>query len=314
MKKSLPVLIIALVLFAACKTTTVTPAAPTSLPPSPTIVPLNAASQPTSTPSPTPIPPTATPQPEPALPPDPQAVDFTASDGQELSGLFYPAARYNAPVVVLIHWYNGNISDWYEVAPWLQNRGLKNPFRNPGRSPWWDAAWFPPVPQGVSYNVFIFSLRGCQPAKIGCDDVNRSKWLLDIQAALQTAVSLEKVDPDRIAVMGASIGADGAADGCAAWNAQHPHQCKGSLSLSPGNYLGTPYASAVKELSEAQPPATAWCLADEKEIGICRNAGDFTTYQVHEIRGGGHGNLLLSPDLDPLPMQLILDFLELVLK
>ncbi len=314
MKKSLFVLIIALVLLTACKTTVVTPAAPTSAPPSPTSVPPTALPQPTATPSPTAVPPTAAPQAEPALPPDPQTVNFTASDGQELSGLFYPAARYNAPVVVLIHWYNGNVSDWYEIAPWLQNRGLKNPFRNPGRSPWWDPTWFPPVPEGVSYNVFIFSLRGCQPFKTGCTDIARSKWLLDIQAALQQAVLLGKVDPARLAVIGSSIGADGAADGCAEWNAQHPGQCKGALSLSPGNYLGVPYASAIKELSEAQPPLQAWCLADEKEIGICRNAGQYATYQVHEIPGGDHGTTLLSPGLDPLPMQLILDFLELTLK
>ena len=312
--KKISVLLVITLLIAACKPAAAPTSAPTAVPtrltPSATPVPPTATTQP----SPTPIPPTATPQPAPALPPDPQPVNFSASDGQALSGLFYPADHYGAPVVVLIHWFNGDQSDWYEVAPWLQNRGLKNPFRNPGRSPWWDPSWFPAVSAGTSYNVFIFSLRGCQPAKTGCTETNRSDWLLDIQAALQTAASLDQVDASRLAVIGSSIGADGAADGCAGLNTQVPGQCKGALSLSPGNYLGVPYASAIQELSEAQPSSPAWCLADEKEIGICRNAGKYDTYQVHEIPGGSHGTMLLSPDLDPLPMQLILDFLKLVLS
>ena len=72
------------------------------------------------------------------LPPEPQEITFKASDGQALTGYYYPAAVSPAPVVVFMHWVGGDLSDWYEVAPWLQNRGLKNPFTNPGSEPWWD--------------------------------------------------------------------------------------------------------------------------------------------------------------------------------
>ena len=47
-----------------------------------------------------------------------------------LKGYYYPSASDQpAPLVVLMHWVMGDMSDWYEIAPWLQNRGLENPFR-----------------------------------------------------------------------------------------------------------------------------------------------------------------------------------------
>ena len=64
-------------------------------------------------------------------------------------------------------------------------------------------------------------------------------------------------------------------------------------------------------MGQSQPPVAAWCLADENEVGICEMAevvGN-PAYQTFMIPGGQHGNLLLRPRLEPLPMQLILDFL-----
>jgi hypothetical protein len=108
------------------------------------------------------------------LPLDPQEITFTASDGQELTGYYYPAAVTPAPVVVFMHWNAGDKSDWYEVAPWLQNRGLDNPFENPGTEAWWDPSWFPAVPEDASYGVFIFSFRGYGSAGMaaGCASGN----------------------------------------------------------------------------------------------------------------------------------------------
>jgi pimeloyl-ACP methyl ester carboxylesterase len=328
MKKYLFQLVCVLIL-AACKPAATTIVAPALIPshtpapadtlaPTLTQVPATATPIPTNvpattTPTPTAIPATATATPDPALPPKPQAIAFTASDGQALNGLFYPANRLNAPVVVLIHWVGGDQSDWYEIAPWLQNRGLKNPFPNPGTSPWWTPTWFPSVPQDTSYNVFIFSLRGCQPFKAGCSDMDPPGWYADIQGAMLQATKLEGVDAARIAAIGSSIGADGAADGCAWLATKQPGVCRGALSLSPGSYLEIAYKTVVKQLSEAQPPVPAWCLADEKEVAFCQAVGKFPAYQAFEIPGGGHGNMLLSPDLNPLPMQLMLDFLQQVL-
>ena len=243
-----------------------------------------------------------------ALPPEPQEVTFQASDGQAHTGYYYPAAVNPAPVVVLMHWAGGDMSDWYEIAPWLQNRGLANPFPNPGDDPWWDPSWFPPIPEGASYGVFIFSFRGYEPSG---GNGSPEGWLLDAQAAMQTAATLEGVDPTQIAAIGSSIGADGAPDACAWMNEQTPGSCQGALSLSPGGYLNIPYPVPVQTLGENQPPVAAWCLASENEIGICESAqvvGN-PAYQIFMIPGGQHGNMLLRPNLDPLPMQIILDFL-----
>ena len=290
---------------------------------------ITTASQPAAaTPQPngaevTPVAPTATqmaaiPTPEPslaalpALAPDPQEISFTAADGQVLQGYYYPAAVDDAPVVVLMHWVNGNLSDWYEIAPWLQNRGLKNPFSNPGTLTWWNPTWFPALQTDVSYNVFIFSLRNCQPFTDGCGKIDPQGWYADVQGAMLQAAALEGADATRIAAIGSSIGADSAADGCAWLNTQQTGACRGSLSLSPGNYLEISYAETVKQMGEGEHPAYAWCLGDEQEVAFCKSVGEFANYQLYEIPNGGHGNMLLSPSLEPLPMQLILDFLDAV--
>ena len=248
----------------------------------------------------------------PTLAPNPREITFQAADGQDLKGLYYPAAVNPAPLVVLMHWVNGDKSDWYEVAPWLQNRGFDNPYPNPGNQSWWDPTWFPTVPQDISYGVFIFSFRDCLPAdRGGCPKIDEDGWLLDAQAAAAKAVLLEGVDPTRIAFIGSSIGADGAIDGCA-WLVQNrPGACQGALSLSPGGYLTIPYEQAVQTLGGNLPPVAAWCLADEIEIGICTTAEkvENNAFKSFEIPTGKHGNMLMRPELDPLPMELILDFL-----
>jgi len=215
-------------------------------------------------------------------------------------------------VVVFMHWVGGDKSDWYEIAVWLQNRGLENPFPNPGDQSWWDPSWFPPVPEGISYSVFIFSFRGCEPYQVGCTTGTPSEWLLDAQAAMLQATQLDGADPSRIVAIGSSIGADGAIDGCVFLNEQQPGSCQGGLSLSPGDYLEMSYRESVKALGEAQPPVAAWCLADQNEIGFCNAASEAgnSGFKPVLIPDGEHGNMLLRPGLEPLPMQIILDFLS----
>ena len=313
MKKAAFFLLVFTLILAACA-----PGAAT-LPPVDTAQPAAATipedSTPTSTEPPaateTPTtPPPADPTPA-ILPPEPQQITFQASDGQALSGYYYPAAVESAPLVVLMHWVNGNQSDWHEIAVWLQNRGQANPFPNPANRPWWDPAWFPKIPNGVSYGVFVFSFRDCQPFSTGCAGWQPQAWLLDAQAALQTALTLEGIDPTRVAAIGSSIGADGAADACAWLAEQQPGTCRGALSLSPGGFLNLSYSDVVKQMGENQPPLAAWCLVDENEISVCNSAANQgnPAFRAVEIPGAGHGNELLTPDLEPLPLQLILDFL-----
>lgn len=258
------------------------------------------AAVPTETPTltPTPVPP----------PLEPEEVAFPGEYG-ELHGRYYRADTEPAPLVVLMHWIAGDMNDWNEIAPWLQNRGLKNPYPNPGNDPWWDPTWFPPVPEGRSYAVFVFSFTGCQPD--GCpDDPTRSIyemwqiWVSDAISAMNYAATLPGVDPQRIVAIGASIGSGGAIASCG----QVEH-CNGALTLSPGGGLDD-----VQDIFNHHPQARVWCLADEYEITGCEipEFADRPAYRAIEIPGGGHGMELLRPNLEPLPMQLILDFLEQV--
>ena len=253
------------------------------------------------------------------LPAEPQIVTITTEDNFTLTGYYYPAAVENAPVVVLMHWMNGDRNDWNEVAVWLQNRGLPNPFENPGdpaQFRWWDPSWFPAMPADRSYAVLTFSFRDCKPFRAGCQSEQRANWLKDAHAAMRFARSLEGVDPNRIAAIGSSIGADGAANSCKLLNDEFPGACRGALSLSPGNYLGVSYTDTIQQLGSSDPPTPAWCIADPSEFFVCKDAESAgnSVFKDFSVKDGKHGNMLLSPGLDPLPMQLIVEFLDEVLK
>lgn len=260
--------------------------------------------------------PTPTEPPLAALPPEPQAVSFTNSTGTTLNGYYYPAAVNPAPLVVLMHWINGDMSDWYEVAVWLQNRGQVNPFANPLDEYWWDESWFPAIPVERSYGVFIFSFSESVPfphEPAVSNEINTTAWLDDAQSAMLKALELEGVDPTQIVTIGSVHGADGAADGCLFLNQQQPGACKGTFSLSPGSFLLQDYPETVGLLGESVPPAAVWCLGMENEIVICDMASEKGNTAFKEFPYAGYmntGNMLLVDGLDPLPMQLILDFLE----
>ena len=279
---------------------------PTELPPPP------------DTPEPTPVPPTETPLPEPTvvptlepLAPEPQDLEFEAEDGQVLPGRYYPAAVNPAPVLVLMHWAGGDLEDWNEIAFWLQNRGLSGTSPNVGTAPWLDSTWFPPMFEGQSFAVFTFTFRGCAG---GCSSFDHDGWRMDALAAMKTARGLEGVDPTRLASFGASIGADGPPDACGPLNAEFGGTCLGALSLSPGSYLGVPYASAVDVMGMLDPSRPVWCfysLDDAASADTCKSAsGDH--YQLFEWIDAGHGMRLLRPEVEPSAMQLILDWLALL--
>ena len=244
-------------------------------------------------------------------PPEPQEISFQAADGQELSGRYFPAAVDSAPLVILHHWAPGDQNDWVSIAFWLQNRGLSEndlQFTPASMGPWLDSSWFPEIPEGSSYAVFTFTYRGCEG---GCSSFDREAWLLDAQAAMQTAYMLQGIDQTRILSAGASIGADGAPDGCLWLNEQYPGSCLGGFSFSPGSYLTLDYAQVVGDLEASDPAVPVWCLYSERDTTsaeACQGAsGEF--YQTFGYSGSGHGIELIGPDIEPNALQLLLDFI-----
>jgi hypothetical protein len=204
-----------------------------------------------------------------------------------------------------MHWAPGSQEDWNEIAFWLQNRDLGGSSSNVGQQTWLDPSWFPSLSENNSYAILTFNFR---------QGSNREQLLLDAQAAFETGRTLEGVDPNRMVSFGASIGADGAPDGCVWHNDNIGPGCLGALSISPGSYLTVPYSEVVDRLGEQIPPKPAWCFfasGDGEAEQACRSAvGDH--YHFVEWQGGGwHGMQLIDPARDPNPLSLILEWLAL---
>jgi len=251
-----------------------------------------------------------------ALSPDPQVVTFSTSDGVELNGVFYPSGATSSPLIILMHWALGDQRDWEEIAYWLQNRGLGEERTDIESKPWLDSSWFPASETDMSYNIFTFTFRNCEN---GCKSFEREKWYSDVQAAIEYAYELEGINKDSIIMIGASIGADGAADGCVYLNQLHPDACNGAFSFSSANYLTINYVDMVNELGVESDPKPAWCLYGESDLEsapVCGNiTGDNYTlyaYPPNMVFSNGHGMNLIAPDQDPDPLGLILKFLEMV--
>jgi dienelactone hydrolase len=260
-------------------------------------------------------------------PPYPQIVEIPTEDGRTLEGYFYPAGVEDAPLIVLMHWAPGSQEDWEAIAPWLQNRPVERGekdrchelagFSIPEIDAWTDDSWFPKMPEEVSFAVLIFNFGG-----YGESEGGRATFLNDALSAVRFAASLPGIDPDRIATLGASIGADGAADACYLYNqGDETGTCIGAFSLSPGNYITDEftYMQTVSSTDAAGYPA--WCLAAEDDGAsptLCRDAaGDL--YRAFIFPGSFHGMLLIEEHLYPLEppadydtMQLIQEWLEQV--
>ena len=293
-----------------------------SAPVQPSEAPAQAAAQPTAEqtqvpPTDTIVLPTDTPAPElkPAstlapLPPEPQRVEFEASDGAKLVGMYYPAAVNPALVVVLMHWAGGDKNDWIflGMAAWLQNRGLEVPATTQRMA--FDTSYpFPPLSEELSFGVFIFDFRGFGESEqvSGGMSALASLWLLDAQAAYSVARTLEGADPERVVGMGASIGADAVVDACG-------EGCLGALSYGPGNYLTMAYSEAVAAL-ELQGK-TAWCVGanDDPPAVMACNSAEGEHYLMQIYAKGGHALELFRSDLDldPPIEKITLDFLKTV--
>ena len=240
--------------------------------------------------------------------PEPVRVTFAAEDNQELNGTFFPAARQTAPVIVLMHWYPGDQYEWTEIAYWLQNRGMHG---DTDGVPWKDPNWFPELNSEDSYNVLTFTFRGCSGR---CNTFQQNYWLLDAKAALIFARTLPGVDPDQVISIGASIGADGAIDGCAAVLKDDPSACLGALSFSPGNYLNKQSLDMVTALATNDPPRPAWCFFDinDPDSAMCNDIKSDNYHPEGWSGGNLHGMHLITQNLDPKPLERMLNFLALV--
>lgn len=103
-------------------------------------------------------------------------VDLVSADGVGLHGWFLPASREAAGTLVFLHGNAENISTHLGAVYWLPEEG---------------------------FNVFLLDYRGFgrSRGKPNLDGVHR-----DAAAALRYVVSRKDVDPDRLVILGQSIG------------------------------------------------------------------------------------------------------------
>ncbi|MBN1120903.1 MAG: hypothetical protein JXJ17_07475 [Anaerolineae bacterium] len=264
--------------------------------------------EPTPLPTETPIPePTVEPALEP-LPPDPIEVTIPTSDGLELVGTYFPAAVNPAPIVVLMHWAPGKQDDYFkEGNPWPQLALILQNRQDELTGAGFRAR---PVMQDrgdISYGVLTFDFRNFGRSPAG--NVREAGYL-DAQAAVARAKTLEGANPDSIMTFGASIGADGAADGCVPDGVRDP-ACKAVIAASPGDYIGVRFADAVSaagDLSiacfatEGDTPSAEACKAGEA-VGV-------PNYMSYILPGNAHGMDMFGLPAEPDLYTFILNFFD----
>jgi len=244
-------------------------------------------------------------------------ITIPAGDSRSLDAVYYPSKYQEAPLVILMHWAPGDQKDWVEIAHWLQNSGFGGNAENPNSVPWLDPSWFPEMDESRSYSVLTFTFNGCDGGCSSFDPSTRETWLVDAKAVVEYAHGMEGVIPDQIIVVGASIGADGAADGCLHLNTVYPGSCPGSFSISSGSYLTLEYEQVVRDLGALASPVPAACLYAENDSESAAACGNFEAenytaypYPASVVIDIGHGMLLVEPSLDPNPLDLLVKFLE----
>lgn len=251
------------------------------------------------------------------LPPGSQRIEFETPDGITLVGLFYPACEVPAPAVILLHGQTSRKEEWRLVIGPLQGHldetGGVDPTQSTIPSP--------------SYNVFIFDFRG--HGESGRDEtaLYHTGWLLDAYTALDLVRTLPGVIPDRIVLVGSSMGADAAVDVCGGlglpdeydWLASTAREsCVGAMAFSPGGWLRIPYTVAANYMW-GKPLHCVACDEDDWAVATCLDEEAIfhqDGYEVTIYSGPYHGSEVFFriTDQEPLPIDLLLDWLQSILE
>jgi dienelactone hydrolase len=239
----------------------------------------------------------------------PQRHELTAEDGTALVGTFYPAAACDAPLVILYHQFGSHKDSWTDLALWMQNRGAETAYSGKYlAAPIAQYTWFPEFPSDLSLAVFAPDFRDHGESQETNSGLDGPGFLMDAQAALDYAKTLPNVDPARVIIIGASIGADASVDVCLTLSGNQPaadqvdEGCIGAMPLSPGSYLGPMYEEVVTRLADPPFNIHIHCIAsalDGPSPDLCEaelpGSVDFTVYPGRSE----HGMAMLREEMDP---------------
>jgi len=190
-------------------------------------------------------------------------IGMVTEDGVHIQGTYYRPAAVNAPGVVLLHMLGRNRHDWDAFARDLQNAG---------------------------YGVIAIDLRGHG------DSGGKRQWANmthDAAIAASFIRSRPEIDPGRIIMMGASIGANIAINAAAADVA-----ILGVALLSPGlDYRGVKTEAAVRAYG-ARPLFIAASSEDSYAAQSARKLDGMAQgpHQLLILKNQGHGTQMLGKD------------------
>jgi acetyl esterase/lipase len=205
--------------------------------------------------------------------------EATAADGLALKGDFYLPADVpdeGVPALLLMHMLSAKRGDYEPLIPALVEAG---------------------------YAVLNVDLRG--HGETG----DRRDWdaaTLDVQTWLDWLREQPGVQPERIAIIGASIGSNLALIGCA-----NDADCVTAIALSPGlDYMGVQPAEAVQEgLRRRSALLIASSVDRESATGVRAMFSESNgTIAAHIYPGFAHGTELFRDSLDSVTT-LILNWL-----
>jgi dienelactone hydrolase len=201
-----------------------------------------------------------------------ERVTLTAEDGVVLAGALFEPARVPAPAVLLLHMQTRTRHDWDNVADRLAARGfvaLSFDFRNHGES-------------------------AAGPTGAG-DDLTALQ--LDVRAALRFLAERPALVSGRVAIVGASIGANAAALAGAA-----DPVVRALVLFSPGlDYRGLRIETAMKTRFADRPALILVSQEDPYSLRSSRAlvAESSGLWELRVLEGAGHGTVMFArvPDL-----------------
>ncbi len=188
-------------------------------------------------------------------------IGMVTEDGVHIQGTYYRPAATDAPGVVLLHMLGRKRGDWDAFARLLQEGG---------------------------YGVIAIDLRGHGESE---GERDWDKMTQDAAIAASFIRSRPEIDPDRIVVMGASIGANIAIN-----YAAQDEKIVGAALLSPGlDYRGVKTGDAVKQFGD-RPLFIAASEEDEYATQSARQLDNQAQgpHTLLILENQGHGTQMLG--------------------
>lgn len=205
--------------------------------------------------------------------PPPQRAEFATSDGVTIVGDFYPAGgEAGAPLAILLHMYRSNREAWKPLVGPLHDAGfavLAIDLRGHGESV---------HPEGMHLAERV---KQRDPGLFNA-------MHLDAEAAAEWGRKQAGVDPEKLVLVGASVGCSVALD-----TASRDARVDGVVCLSPGtNYLGVDSVEDIK----ATRSVPILLLSEEKERAAVDELAKLAANAQGEVVGTGehHGTNMLG--------------------